>query len=147
MVLRISELERKTRKAELEELKNDLGYYCQIETTDGRKNVFVEGDKLLQSRLDIIEVKKNRSELETIRKKLKLSKKDGHGEVVIKKLEHYEILSDLVHEKKGIDDTRRVSEIKWLEMKNRVTDCLTQIILVSYPSYEPRFNLFRKRTS
>lgn len=59
-----------------------------------------------------------------LRKKLKNSKKDGHGEVVIKKLDHYDILSDLSYEKKGMDESRRVSEMKWLEMKNRVSDCL-----------------------
>lgn len=134
MVLKISKLERKTRKAELDELKRDLGYFTQIDTNtiEGRKNVFIEGEKLLKARLDLDKVKEKRSELEMLRKKLKNSKKDGHGEVVIKKLDHYDILSDLSYEKKGMDESRRVSEMKWLEMKNRVSDCLQQIIMVKF---------------
>jgi hypothetical protein len=46
---------------------------------------------------------------------------------VIKKLEHLSLLSDLSFEKKGIDDSRRISEAKFVEIKNRVNDFLNHI--------------------
>jgi hypothetical protein len=56
-----------------------------------------------------------------------LCKKDANGEIVVKKLEHIPLLNDLAFEKKGIDDSRRISESKYLELKNRVNDHLNYL--------------------
>lgn len=71
--MKIASLERKTRKAELEELKRDLGYYTQIDIDNakGRQNVFIEGEKLLRARLDLKDIREKRAELDMIKKKLK----------------------------------------------------------------------------
>jgi hypothetical protein len=129
MVLKISQLERKTRRWDLEEMKRDLGYYAQIDTNDreGRQNIFIEGEKLLKIRLEHESAKNRKNELEGLKKKLKLCKKDGNGETIIKNMDCYDILSDLIYERKGVDDSRRVTEAKWLEIKNRVNDCLSHV--------------------
>ena len=73
MVLKIAQLERRTRKNELDQLKRELGYFTTLEisSTNRRQNVFIEGEKLLKARLELKAIKEKRANLDQIKKKLK----------------------------------------------------------------------------
>lgn len=91
------------------------------------KNVYVDGEKMQKIKEELEDLQTKKVDYEDAKKKLKLAKKDANGEIVIKKLEHLSLLSDLAFEKKGIDDSRRISEAKLSELKNRVADYINYI--------------------